>query len=175
MIQQLNDSQFAPALNHSTSHFALNHSTKLFSLNHFSQFFLQYLQNSLNHSTKQVLVESFNAFFSLNDSTKTTCVEWFHVFSVEWFHQNYFRWLIFSLFHSTDQIPLYHLEIFVTCLRSPQINRLYFARIATFLEWLDSSLYKNTFCSTMRKSPSFSVQTPYGPISLRTCMRPSCC
>ena len=98
----------------------------------FLNFFLQYLQNSLNHSTKpKLLVHS----------------------TVEWFHQNYFRWMIprffrgmnplftvrwiiFSLFHSTDQTSLYHLEIFATCCIRHKPNRLYFTRVATFLEWL---------------------------------------
>ena len=115
------------------------------------------MPNSLNHSTRQIL---------LIHST------------VECFHQNKFRWMflrffrgmippftvrriIFLLFHSTDQTSLYHSQFFATSLHSPPtsdyiawVNKHFSKLLKTPL---NHNLYKTFFRRIMRRLVSFSV------------------
>jgi len=101
----------------------------------FFSFAHQNMPNSLNHSTKQIL---------LIHST------------VECFHQNNFRWMIlrffrgmippftvrriiFLLFHSTDQTSLYRSQFFATSLHSLPTADYYCVSEQTFLKVAEDS------------------------------------
>ena len=105
--------------------------------------------------TRWIIQRNQNCWFiqPLNDSTKTTSVEWFHVFSVEWIH--------FSLFVESFS-RCFIQQIKFRCITWKYLRLVAFAKTQQTIFHKSSNIFwvvENTFRWTMRKSPSFSVQS----------------